>query len=116
MRILIHSFGSYGDMYPFVGLGKELKDRGHEVLFCANGRFEAIIKAMGLGFIEIGRAEEYERFLENPDMWSERHGFEHLLSGLVEFLPKIYHETVPHIKPGETLIIGSTLASNFSLI
>ena len=116
MRILIHSFGSYGDMYPFVGLGKELKDRGHEVLFYANGRFEPIIKAMGLGFVEIGHAEEYERFIENPEIWSEHRGLEHLLRGLLNFLPQIYHDTVPYIKPGQTLIIGSTLAMSARLI
>lgn len=31
MNVLITTLGSYGDVYPFVGLGVRLRHRGHNV-------------------------------------------------------------------------------------
>jgi len=33
MKILLHTGGSYGDISPFIPLGKKLQDLGHEVIF-----------------------------------------------------------------------------------
>ena len=116
MRILIQSFGSYGDIYPFIGLGRELQFRGHEVIFFANGRFESISKEAGLQFVEVGSEGQYETFLENPDMWSPQKGFKFLLGVLIDYLPLAYHETLPYVKPEHTIIIGSSLAFSARLI
>ncbi|HAN31602.1 MAG TPA: glycosyltransferase, partial [Myxococcales bacterium] len=39
MRVLLTTIGSRGDMQPFVALGIELRDRGHEVEFLAPENF-----------------------------------------------------------------------------
>ncbi|MEM8589319.1 MAG: glycosyltransferase [Pseudomonadota bacterium] len=48
MRILIMTFGSRGDVQPFVALGQALKARGHAVTLSAGAGFEAMIEAAGL--------------------------------------------------------------------
>ena len=61
MYILIVAVGSYGDVLPLVGLGRELCSRGHAVTFFTNGHFANLIRQAGLKFIEISTSEEYDR-------------------------------------------------------
>jgi UDP:flavonoid glycosyltransferase YjiC (YdhE family) len=42
MKFLIVAAGSHGDVLPFVGLGRELQHRGHEVRLYASGPFAAL--------------------------------------------------------------------------
>ncbi|MEN8144686.1 MAG: glycosyltransferase [Gemmatimonadota bacterium] len=53
MHILLLTFGSTGDVQPFVALGKGLKARGHDVTVCANGTFEALITGHGLDYAHL---------------------------------------------------------------
>lgn len=48
-RIVITTFGSTGDLNPFVALGLGLKARGHEVVFAVEDIFKPIVEAAGLG-------------------------------------------------------------------
>ena len=48
MNILILTFGSRGDVQPYVALGKGLKARGHTVTVCTCSRFESFVTNYGL--------------------------------------------------------------------
>ena len=50
MRILVLTFGSTGDVLPYVALGQGLTKRGHTVVVCANSRFESFITYHGLEY------------------------------------------------------------------
>ena len=50
MKILILTFGSRGDVQPYVALGKGLKARGHTVTICTCIRFSAFIADHGLKY------------------------------------------------------------------
>lgn len=50
MRILVLTYGSTGDVVPYVALGQGLKRRGHNVVVCANSRFERFITRHGLEY------------------------------------------------------------------
>ena len=39
-RILITTFGSSGDLNPFVAIGLGLRERGHQVTFAIEGNFQ----------------------------------------------------------------------------
>ena len=42
MKIFINTFGSRGDVQPYVALGKALKAKGHTVMVCTGSRFETL--------------------------------------------------------------------------
>lgn len=46
--ILIVTFGTYGDIHPFLSLAIELKARGHRVIFCTSDFYEAYITKHGI--------------------------------------------------------------------
>ena len=49
-RILITTFGSYGDLHPYMAVGIELQRRGHSVTVATNRLYESKIASEGLGF------------------------------------------------------------------
>ncbi len=56
MRILILTYGSRGDVQPFVALGRALVARGHEVTLGTARRFEMFVREAGLGFAPMSDA------------------------------------------------------------
>ncbi len=52
-RILITCFGSYGDLFPYVALGKALQKRNHEVVLGTTEIFRQKVEAEGLPFCHI---------------------------------------------------------------
>jgi rhamnosyltransferase subunit B len=49
-RILIHPFGSYGDIHPYMGLAVELQRRGHEPVIATTAIYREKIESQGIGF------------------------------------------------------------------
>ena len=54
MRVLITSFGSYGDLNPYLGLGLALKARGHRPLLAMTPAYRAHVESAGLDFHPTG--------------------------------------------------------------
>jgi len=52
-RIVITTFGSFGDVNPYIGLGLELKRRGHQPLLAMPGVFREAVEREGLAFAAI---------------------------------------------------------------
>lgn len=50
MKIFINTFGSRGDVQPYVALGKGLKAAGHTVTICTSSNFESFITDQGLNY------------------------------------------------------------------
>jgi rhamnosyltransferase subunit B len=50
MKILLAALGSYGDIYPKVGLALQLKRRGHSVTLFSNPFFEQARREIRAGF------------------------------------------------------------------
>lgn len=50
MKILILTYGSRGDVQPFVALGKGLKESGHDVTLATSVRFQNFVEENGLKY------------------------------------------------------------------
>ncbi|MEO8255922.1 MAG: glycosyltransferase [Acidobacteriota bacterium] len=53
-RIVITCWGSYGDVYPYVGLAKALNARGHQALIAAPEYYRRTIEREQIGFAAVG--------------------------------------------------------------
>ncbi len=58
MRIVLATFGSRGDVQPFIVLGQALLRAGHEVVLCASEDFEGFVRGHGLSFHAIDTSFE----------------------------------------------------------
>jgi rhamnosyltransferase subunit B len=69
MHIALLPFGSSGDVFPFIWLGRQLSAQGHEVTLITACLFEAAARAAGLNVVPLGTREEFERFMADPRIW-----------------------------------------------
>ena len=49
-RIVLTTFGSFGDIHPYIAVGLELKIRGHQAIIATSPSYREKIEATGLGF------------------------------------------------------------------
>ncbi|MGJ8634230.1 MAG: glycosyltransferase [Luteolibacter sp.] len=68
-HILLLPFGSAGDVFPFIWLGKMLKARGHRVTMVTACLFADVAEKAGLDFIPLGTEEEFESFAADRRIW-----------------------------------------------
>jgi rhamnosyltransferase subunit B len=52
-RIVITTFGSFGDVNPYIGLGQELERRGHSAVLAMPGIFREAVEREGLSFAAV---------------------------------------------------------------
>lgn len=52
-RIVLTSFGSFGDLHPFIATGLALKSRGFDVVIAASDMFREKVETEGLAFREV---------------------------------------------------------------
>src|SRR5450631_3737971 len=72
--VVLMPFGSAGDVFPFVWLGRLLRNRGHRVTIITAVVFDEFVHATGLNFVGIGTPAEFDDILKNPDVWSAVRG------------------------------------------
>ena len=110
MKILLVAAGSHGDVLPFVGLGRELQQRGHAVQLFASGAFAAMSAEAGLPFTAVMSAAEYRRLLADRDATDPRKGLALLARAVNEGQRRCLALLEQACEPGRTLVVGSLLA------
>jgi len=73
-EILLLPFGSAGDVFPFIWLGRHLMARGHRVTMITACLFEQQARKAGLNFIPLGEKDEFEAMIRDPRIWKLGHG------------------------------------------
>jgi rhamnosyltransferase subunit B len=69
MHAILVTMGTDGDVFPFVGLGARLRERGHRVTLVAPAYYQALAEQHGFGFHALISQAESDEFLANPDLW-----------------------------------------------
>ena len=91
-HVVLTTFGSLGDLHPYLALGVELRQRGHRVTIATHGLYRGRAEAEGLGFVAV--RPDYDAWGDPRDTMreamDERRGSEVVLRRLV--LPHV-HET-----------------------
>lgn len=115
MKVFLTPIGSAGDNYPFIGLGAELKRRGHEVAIFANEHFAPLVRQCGLEFVQVGTDQEYRATTDNPDLWHGRKGFQTVMGLVANYHQRLLKELRPRVADGgaggsgRTMVVAHTL-------
>jgi len=110
-NILIHSGGTYGDVFPFLAVGKELRRRGHRVTMVTNCVFEERVTRLGLEFVSCDTPAEYRSFLHHSAGMCDVGGAARFVDDY--FVPRILPELkllLDHVRR-DALIITSAITS-----
>ena len=85
MHIVLLPFGSAGDVFPFIWLGKLLMARGHRVTMISTCLFAEAAEAAGIAFVPLGTPEEFESIANDRRIWKVGIGTKVVLDYAVEW-------------------------------
>src|SRR5918912_497062 len=103
-RIVISTFGSFGDVHPYIALALELKRRGHRPVIATTEMYREKVEPLGL---ELQRVRPDMPSYDEPDKVSamvesvvnERTGPETLLKTLIlPYLREMYEDLLSAVK------------------
>jgi UDP:flavonoid glycosyltransferase YjiC (YdhE family) len=69
MHVVLATIGTDGDVFPFVGLGENLRRRGHRVTLAGPEPYRPTAAGHGLEFVPLVSAVDVDRMLADPDLW-----------------------------------------------
>jgi rhamnosyltransferase subunit B len=102
--ILLCTIGSAGDVYPFIGIGEELKKRGFRVVLITSQYFESQARSAGLEFFGLGSSEDYQSIIQDPDLWSPDKGFKVFADRVVFPIMEPAYEIIAPFDPSKTIL------------
>ena len=106
-HFLMCPFGSGGDVYPFIGIGRRLVARGHRVTVLSMEVFERAIGDAGLGYVSMGTRADYEAIMEHPDLWKPIAGTKLVFTKAAQYVRPLYEKLRELIVPDEPTLILS---------
>jgi rhamnosyltransferase subunit B len=81
-RVVLATMGSWGDIFPVIGLAKGLTEAGHDVRVAASAAYDELVQGEGLEFSGIGPALGFSDYARDPKILNGRLGgfvgFSHL--------------------------------------
>jgi UDP:flavonoid glycosyltransferase YjiC (YdhE family) len=73
-RVVMVTLGSWGDLFPFIDLGRELVARGNSAVVCSSAAHEDLVRSAGIEFRQIGRTVDFDDYRRHPEILSSRLG------------------------------------------
>lgn len=111
MHVLLHPFGSHGDVHPVVAVGVGLKARGHRVTLVTAAPFRAVAERCGFEFAPVGSEADYEAAAADPNLWHPWRGMRVIFAPqrYGPGLRQAYHHLADRYVPGDTVCLAGDL-------
>ena len=110
MRVILTPVGSSGDVFPFIALGRALKQRGLDVHVTTAEPFRAAVLEAGLEFWPVCSEEVFQQAAMAADVWHPTKGLKIIFGFLGELLTDAYTCLEAVVAPGETVVVGHSLS------
>ncbi len=108
-RVLLLPLGSSGDVNPFLWIGRQLRERGHEVSVVVNAMFGESVRALGLRHIPFGDEAEFHALLDHPDIWHPTRGQALVMRAMGDLVAR-HCEVLAHEADRDTLVLAPATA------
>jgi rhamnosyltransferase subunit B len=109
-RFVMTPVGSSGDVHPYIGIGRALRARGHDVVIVTAGAFKDVCERAGLGFHETISAQIFDVMSKHPDLWNSTKGLKFVLGAVAQHLRLGYERVAEVYEPGRTVLVGHALS------
>jgi rhamnosyltransferase subunit B len=116
VRVLLTTFGSYGDLYPYIALGGELRRRAHEVTLATSALYRDKVESAGLRF----HAIRPDVSVDDRDLLAyvmdARRGSERIVRYLASVVRDSYEDVAPVAAAADVILthpitFGSVIAA-----
>ena len=115
-RVVVTTFGSLGDLHPYLALAMGLRARGHDVVLATGECYRDKIEALGLGFAAVRPDSDW---VTDPEMMRRfshpRWGLIRVLRMQLRWLPEAYEDTLVAAE-GAGLLVGNLAAYSARLV
>lgn len=108
--IVLHCWGSYGDVNPYIGLGLELRRRGHRPIVATNEYFRGAVEREGLGFHPTRPQLDAAGDPRVAAIMDPRHGPETLLREIMVPAVRDSYDDLAAALPGADLLVSHPLS------
>jgi UDP:flavonoid glycosyltransferase YjiC (YdhE family) len=117
-RILLATFGSLGDLHPYIALAQSLQQRGHTPVLATTDRYHAAVEAAGVEFAAMrpGEAELPDMDALMPKLFDPSRGPEYLVRTLIMAHVRGQHADLSRLAADADLLITHPLAVTGPLI
>ena len=111
-KIVLNTFGSFGDLHPYLAIAIELARRGHQPLLATSKVYRAKVEAEGIAFApvrpDVGELLGQTEFLKK--LWDPKHGSKFLLRDYL--LPKVVeaYDDLSSVCAGADLLVTHAAA------
>ena len=109
-HFLLTPVGSSGDVHPFIGIGRALRARGHDVTILTAEPFHATCERAGLRFVQLHSQAEFDEITKHPELWHGRKGLALILRTIASALRDHYELISSIYEPGRTVLVAHALA------
>lgn len=103
-RVLFATFGSYGDLFPYLAIGKELQLRGHPVTIATSPSFESKVQQAGLRFHPV----RPDVSLDNSELlayiFDARRGSERVIRLVASVVRESFDDTLPAAQRNDVIV------------
>jgi len=104
-RIVITSFGSLGDIYPYLGLARLLTQRGYDALFATSAYYRPLIEGEGVAFRPVRPDVDPADHAMIRQIMDPKHGPEILIrEGLLPYLRDSYVDLAAATRGADLLV------------
>jgi UDP:flavonoid glycosyltransferase YjiC (YdhE family) len=110
VHFLLTPFGSSGDVHPYVGIGRRLRERGHAVTVLTAEPHRRVVEGAGLEFVSVYTEHDYEAATHHPDLWHPTRGLKAVARLMLLGLEPTWSELEARHVPGKSFLVGHPLA------
>jgi UDP:flavonoid glycosyltransferase YjiC (YdhE family) len=116
MEIILVSFGSAGDINPYIALGTKLRLKGHHVKFITNGFFKNAIVKNGIEFHQVGTFEDYNELSTSSELFHSKKAFEFVVKNIIHKYMRDYYYAITHLVTKNSIIVSQSISPGPRLI
>ena len=116
LRLLIATFGSFGDLYPYLAIGAELRRRGLGVTIATSSSYQTIVEAEGLAFHAVRPDVDLHDRAMVESFMDARRGSERIIRFLTGLVLENYEDTLEAARHADVIVthpitFGAVLAA-----
>lgn len=118
LRVVLATFGSLGDLHPYIALGRALQQRGHDPVLATMDRYREAVLATGLRFAPVSPPESAFPPMDElmPRLFDPYRGPEYMLRKLVMPYVREAHADLSRICHASDVLVTHPLALTGRLI
>jgi len=106
-RFLLNPCGTAGDVHPYLAIGRELRQRGHDVFLLSNPTYKDLANQHSMRFVPIGDRLDWVELRNDTRVHNPRHSWKAAMQwGATGTMRTVFDAIRELHRPGETVIVA----------